>query len=233
MLPTRTLAQIALILLLLAPSAHAQSDQADRIRESRTVFEEIMAAPDRAIPGSVLDKAEAIAIFPGTLKGGFIVGGHRGRGILSVRNREAGAWSVPAFLTLTGASFGAQIGGQAVDIVLVIMNRRGVENLLRNQFKIGGDASAAVGPVGRSAEASTDVQLRAEILSYSRARGLFAGVSVNGSSIREDRDSNKEFYGQPFRTRQVVLDGQATTPQSTEVVEQWLGSLKTHIPNVR
>jgi lipid-binding SYLF domain-containing protein len=212
---------------------YAQSDQADRIREARTVFEEIMAAPDRAIPASVLDKAEAIAIFPGTLKGGFIVGGHRGRGILSVRNREAGTWSPPAFLTLTGASFGAQIGGQAVDIVLVIMNRRGVENLLRNQFKIGGDASAAIGPVGRSAEASTDVQMRAEILSYSRARGLFAGVSVNGSSIREDRDSNEEFYGQRFRTRQVVLDGQATSPQSTEAVEQWTGSLKTHIPNVR
>jgi len=136
-------------------------------------------------------------------------------------------------LTLTGASFGAQIGGQAVDVVLVIMNRRGLENLLRNQFKIGGDASVAVGPVGRTAEAATDVQLRAEILSYSRSRGLFAGVSLNGSSIREDRDSNEEFYGQRFRTRQIVLDGQANTPQSAEALDQWLGALKTHIPAVR
>ena len=226
---TTTLAFVTLSFLALAPPARAQSDQADRIRESRTVFDEIMNAPDKAIPGSVLDRAEAIAIFPSTLKGGFIVGGHRGRGVLSVRNREDATWSPPAFLSLTGASFGAQIGGQAVDIVLVIMNRRGVENLLRNQFKIGGDASAAVGPVGRTAEASTDIQLRAEILSYSRARGLFAGVSVNGSSIREDRDANEAFYGQPFRTRQVVLDGQAKTPQSADAVEQWIGTLKGHI----
>ncbi len=230
---TATLALVTFSLLALAPPVHAQSDQADRVRESRTVFDEIMNAPDKAIPASVLDKAEAIAIFPSTLKGGFIVGGHRGRGVLSVRNREDGTWSPPAFLSLTGASFGAQIGGQAVDIVLVIMNRRGVENLLRNQFKIGGDASAAVGPVGRTAEASTDIQLRAEILSYSRARGLFAGVSVNGSSIREDRDSNETFYGQPFRTRQIVLDGQAKTPQSADAVEQWTGALKAHIAAVK
>jgi lipid-binding SYLF domain-containing protein len=230
---TFTLVLFSLCLCLPAAPAHAQSDQADRIRESRTVFEEIMAAPDRAIPASVLEKAEAIAVFPSTLKGGFIVGGHRGRGVLSVRHRDNGTWSAPAFLSLTGASFGAQIGGQAVDIVLVLMNRRGVENLLRNQFKIGGDASAAVGPVGRSAEAATDVQMRAEILSYSRARGLFAGVSLNGSSIREDRDSNEDFYGQRFQTRQIVLDGQAKTPQSAEAVEQWLTTLRTHIPDVR
>ncbi|RPI54375.1 MAG: hypothetical protein EHM55_10985 [Acidobacteria bacterium] len=228
-----SLVLVTLSLLVFAPRAHAQSDQADRIREARTVFDEIMNAPDRAIPASVLEKAEAIAIFPSTLKGGFIFGGHRGRGVVSVRSQESGAWSPPAFLTLTGASFGAQIGGQAVDVVLVIMNRRGLENLLRNQFKIGGDASVAVGPVGRTAEAATDVQLRAEILSYSRARGLFAGVSLNGSSIREDRDSNEEFYGQPFRTRQVVLDGQAKTPQAPEIVEQWIGALRAHIPNVK
>lgn len=226
---TMTLALVTLSALTFAAPARAQSDQADRLREARTVFEEIMKAPDRAIPRSVLAKAEAIAIFPSTLKGGFIVGGHRGRGVLSVRNRDTREWSSPAFLSLTGASFGAQIGGQAVDIVLVIMNRRGLENLLRNQFKIGGDVSAAVGPVGRSAEASTDVQMRAEILSYSRARGLFAGVSLNGTSVREDRDSNEAFYGQPFRTRQVVLDGQAKTPQSADAVRQWLGALNAHI----
>jgi lipid-binding SYLF domain-containing protein len=226
---TIMLAVAVLAVLTFASPARAQSDQADRIREARTVFEEIMKAPDRAIPGSVLDKAEAIAIFPSTLKGGFIVGGHRGRGVISVRNRDLGEWSSPAFLSLTGASFGAQIGGQAVDIVLVIMNRRGLENLLRNQFKIGGDASAAVGPVGRSAEASTDVQMRAEILSYSRARGLFAGVSLNGTSVREDRDSNEVFYGRPFRTRQVVLDGEAKEPQSPDAVKQWLGTLNARI----
>jgi lipid-binding SYLF domain-containing protein len=181
----------------------------------------------------VLAKAEALAIFPSTLRGGFIVGGHHGRGVLSARSQDKRAWSSPAFLSLTGGSFGAQIGGQAIDIVLVIMNRRGLENLLKNQFKIGGDASAAVGPVGRSAEASTDVQMRAEILSYSRARGLFAGISLNGSSIREDRDSNEAFYGQRLRTRQVVLDGEATTPHSPEAVQAWFAALKPHFPAVK
>jgi len=192
-----------------------------------------MQAPDRAIPSSVLAKAEGIAIFPSTLRGGFIVGGHHGRGVLSVRSQDKRAWSSPAFLSLTGGSFGAQIGGQAIDIVLVIMNRRGLENLLKNQFKIGGDASAAVGPVGRSAEVSTDVQMRAEILSYSRARGLFAGISLNGSSIREDRDANEAFYGQPLRTRQVVLDGEAKTPHSPDALQAWFAALTPHFPAVK
>ena len=199
----------------------AQSDQADRVRESATVFEEIMEAPDKAIPRSVLEKAEAIAVFPSTLKVGFIFGGHRGRGIISVHDRDAGRWSPPTFLTLTGGSFGVQIGGEAVDIVLVVMNRRGVENLLRNQFKLGADAAVAAGPLGRDAEASTDIQMRAQILSYSRARGLFAGITLKGSAIREDRDGNGEFYGRSLRTREVVLDGLATTPGSTDAVARW------------
>lgn len=199
--------------------ARAQSDEAARIREAATVFTEIMDAPDMAIPQAVLDRAEAIAIFPSTLKGGFIFGGHRGRGIISARAEQPGRWSAPAFLTLTGASFGAQIGGQAVDIVLVVMNRRGLENLLQNQFKIGADAAVAAGPVGRNAEASTDVQLRAEILSYSRSRGLFAGVTFKGSSIAQDRDANERFYGTAHRTRDIVLDGRATAKPP---VGEWL-----------
>lgn len=207
----------------------AQSDQADRIREAATVFREIMRAPDSAIPGSVLGRAEAIAIFPSTLKGGFVFGGHRGKGIISVRDQSTGTWSTPAFLTLTGGSFGAQIGGQAVDVVLVIVNRRGLEQLLQNQFKIGAGASATAGPVGRDAEASTDIQLRAEILSYSRSRGLFAGLTIRGSSIREDRDSNEDFYGRRMRTRQIVLDGEAGTPESREAVTNWLEVLKEFV----
>ncbi len=130
-----------------------------------------MEAPDNAIPRAILDKAEAVAIFPNTVKAGFIFGGHRGKGVISARN-EQGEWSTPAFLTLTGGSFGLQIGAQSVDLILVIMNRRGLEKLLQNEFKIGGDASAVVGPIGRDTEASTDLTLRAEILSYSRTRGL-------------------------------------------------------------
>ena len=177
----------------------AQSDETERLTMATTVITEIMDAPDAAIPGSVLDEAAAVAIFPSTIKAGFIFGGHRGRGVISARDPESGVWSAPAFLTLTGGSFGLQIGGQAVDVVLVVMNRRGLEKLLQNEFKIGGDASAVVGPVVGPVgdlEASTDIQLRAEILSYSRTRGLFAGVSLEGSTIRADRDANDRFYGE-------------------------------------
>jgi lipid-binding SYLF domain-containing protein len=204
--------------------ASAQSDQADRVREAGVVLSEVMAASDSAIPTSILQKAEAIAVFPSTIKGAFIVGAQRGRGVISVRNPD-GTWSNPAFLTLTGGSLGFQIGGQAVDIVLVVMNRRGVENLLMNQFEIGGEASATAGPVGRDASASTDVQMRAQMLSYSRSRGLFAGISLKGAAIRQDQDSNNAFYGARFRTRDIVLDGKATQLQSTEAVSSWLGSL--------
>jgi lipid-binding SYLF domain-containing protein len=184
-----------------------------------------MGASDEAIPRAILEKAEGIAVFPNTLKAGFVVGGTRGRGILSVRG-ENSAWSAPAFLTLTGGSFGLQIGGQATDLVLVIMNRRGLENLVRNQFKVGADASVAAGPVGRETQASTDIQMRAQILSYSRARGVFAGISVTGSTIRQDRDANQRFYGQAYGTKEIVFDGRvATTP---ELVEPWRAMLEKY-----
>lgn len=224
---------VALLAILCARGgpALAQSDQADRIREAATSFGEIMSAPDRAIPRSVLDRVEAIAVFPSTLKAGLIVGAQRGRGVISVRDRERGEWSVPAFLTLTGGSFGAQIGGQAVDIVLAVMNRRGLENLLQNQFKIGGEVSVTAGPVGRDASVSTDVQLRAQILSYSRSRGLFAGVSLQGSAVRQDRDSNEDFYGRRFRTREIVLDRKADTPESPDAVAAWRAALEMYAPS--
>lgn len=196
------------------------TDEAKRVRDATTVFGEIMGAGDKAIPRAILGKAEGIAIFPDTVKAGFIVGGTRGRGILSVRS--ATGWSAPAFMTLTGGSFGLQIGGQAADIILVINDRRGLENLVRNQFKIGADASVAAGPVGRDAQASTDIQLRAQILSYSRARGLFAGVTINGSTIRQDVDANARFYGKRLETRQIVFDGAAGSPG---LVAPWLDAL--------
>jgi lipid-binding SYLF domain-containing protein len=204
---------VALCLLALHPvHSRAQKDdnEAKRVRDAATIFGEIMAAEDKAIPSAILGKAAAIAIFPDTVKAGFIVGGMRGRGVLSAHG--ANGWSSPAFLTLTGGSFGLQIGGQATDLILVISGQRGLENLVSNQFKIGADASVAAGPVGRDAQASTDIQLRAEILSYSRARGLFAGVTINGSTIRQDVDANQRFYGKPLTTKQVVFEGQAGSP---------------------
>lgn len=215
-----------LTLTLSTPAQEAPtSNEASRIRESITVLNEVMSTSDTSIPTSITRKAEAIAIFPGTLKAGFIFGGMRGRGILSARTDDG--WSVPTFMTLTGGSIGLQIGGQATDLVLVIMNRRGLEQFVRNQFKFGADASAAAGPVGRDAQANTDLQLRAEILSYSRARGLFAGVSINGSTVRADLDANERFYGKRLTGAQIVLD--KTIVESPTPVPEWVQTLSRHI----
>ena len=210
---------------LAAAALMTQATQSERIRHATTVLEEIMAAPDQAIPSSVLEKAEAIAIFPSTIKGGFVLSAHRGKGIISVRDREKNTWSAPAFLSITGGGIGAQIGAQAIDLVLVVMNRRGLENLLQNQFKFGAGAEATAGPVGRAVEASTDLQMRAQILSYSRSRGLFAGASLNGAAIRVDRDGNEDYYGEPHRTRAIVLDNRAKLPANTEEIDAWWAAL--------
>ncbi|OFW02758.1 MAG: hypothetical protein A3I61_16460 [Acidobacteria bacterium RIFCSPLOWO2_02_FULL_68_18] len=194
--------------------AAQNDDDTRRVAAATVVLNEMREAPDKAIPQSIYDNAEAIAIFPSVKKAGFIVGGQWGRGVISVREAQTRAWSSPAFLTLTGGSVGAQIGGTEIDLILVIMNRRGVERLLANEVKLGAEVSAAAGPVGRAAEASTDLQLRAEILSYSRSRGLFAGATVNGSAIKEDLDANRRFYGRPLSSEDIVFDRAGHAPAS-------------------
>jgi lipid-binding SYLF domain-containing protein len=216
---------VMVVVLIASASLSAQSDQAARIRLATTVLDEIMAAPDQAIPASVLAKAEAIAVFPSTIKGGFVLSAHRGKGLISVRDRATNTWSLPAFLAMTGGGFGLQIGAQSIDFVLVVMNRRGLENLLQNQFTVGAGADMTAGPVGRAAEASTDIQMRAQILSYSRAQGLFAGVSLRGAAIRQDRDSNEDYYGQPHPTRAIVIDKRAKAPARADELDAWFGSL--------
>lgn len=203
-----------IVALSLATLSAQSSDEARRISDSIIVLDEIMAAADQSVPRSILERAVGVAVFPSLLKGGFVVGGQRGKGILSVRDKQTGVWSSPAFLTITGGSIGAQIGAQAIDLVLVVNNDRGLEQLVKNQFKIGADAGVAAGPVGREASAATDLQLRAQILSYSRARGLFAGITLNGATIRQDRDANERFYGTAYRTGQIVFEGRAGAPQS-------------------
>ena len=215
-----TVVALAAFSFPLALRAQQGSEEASRVREAATVFDEIMEAQDNAIPTAILGRAEGIAIFPGTVRAGFIVGGTRGRGILSART--GGTWSSPAFLTLTGGSIGLQIGGQASDVILVINNRRGLEQLVGNQFTLGADAAVAAGPVGRDAKAATDLQMRAQILSYSRARGLFAGLTVNGSTIRQDEDANERFYGKRLGTRQIVFEGASGT---REPVPLWIQTL--------
>src|SRR6202140_568780 len=177
-----------------------ESKASDRAQAAAEVLNEIQSAPDSGIPDNILSKSECVAVVPSMLKGGFIVGAKYGRGLASCRTPKG--WSAPAFFVLTGGSFGFQIGGQAVDLVMLIMNKDGMKHLLSSEFALGADASVAAGPGGRPAEGNTDWKMRAEVLTYSRARGLFAGVTLNGASIKQDKDSTREFYGRmvPFRT---------------------------------
>src|SRR5712672_342237 len=186
--------------LFAADESGKDTKASDRVQAAAEVLDEIQKAPDKGIPGEVLGSAECVAVVPSMLKGGFIVGGKYGRGLASCRTSKG--WSAPAFFVVTGGSVGFQIGGQAVDLVMLIMNKDGMKHLLSSQFALGADASVAAGPVGRHAEGNTDWKMRAEVLTYSRARGLFAGVSLNGAVVKQDKDSTREFYGRmvPFRT---------------------------------
>jgi len=197
-----------------APAAQGAKDNSkavDRVEAAGTVLDEIQNAPDNRIPQEVLGSADCVAVVPSLLKGGFIFGARYGRGVATCRTEKG--WSAPAFFTIEGGSFGLQIGGQAVDLVMLIMNKNGMNHLLSSQFKLGADASAAAGPVGRHASADTDWKMRAEVLTYSRARGLFAGLELVGASIRQDKDSTRDFYGRmvPFKTS---LLGNIEAPQS-------------------
>src|SRR5205807_673755 len=185
------------------------SKAADRVQAAADVLNEIESAPDAGMPQEILGKAECVAVVPSMLKGGFIVGGKYGRGLASCRNPKG--WSAPAFFTVTGGSVGFQIGGQAVDLVMLIMNKDGMKHLLSSQFALGADASVAAGPVGRHAEGNTDWKMRAEVLTYSRARGVFAGVSLNGAVIKQDKDSTRDFYGHMV-TSNAALTGEVEAP---------------------
>ena len=228
MMMRRVLPLLAMLFAAAAITIDAQSaeDEIRRISNAAMVLDEIMGAADKAVPRAVMEKAEGIAVFPSLIKAGIGIGGQRGHGVLSVRSKNGG-WSNPAFLTITGGSIGAQFGVQAIDLVLVINNQRGLEQLVKNQFKVGADAGVAAGPVGREASASTDIQMRAQILSYSRTRGLFAGVSLNGATIRQDRDANERFYGIAYRTGQIVFDGMGTATDPAAVTT-WKETLKKY-----
>jgi lipid-binding SYLF domain-containing protein len=211
----------ALTLTLVPHLAAAQGVETDRVTEAARVLEEILSAPDKGVPEAIIEKAQAVVVIPSTVKGALLIGAQRGKGVMSVKS--AAGWSAPAFVTLTGGSVGLQIGGQATDIVLVVVNERGIDNLAQNTFKIGGDASVAAGPVGREATASTDYKLQAQILSYSRSRGLFAGVSLAGSTIRADRNANEKVYGVGYSTKNIVVERKV---EPTAAAESWLKVLR-------
>ncbi|HZL49584.1 MAG TPA: lipid-binding SYLF domain-containing protein [Terracidiphilus sp.] len=186
----------------------------DRLDHAGKVLNEIMSAPDKGIPEEVLEHAKCIAVVPHMLKGGFVLGAENGRGVTTCRT--ANGWSAPAFFTVTGGSFGFQIGVEGVDLVLIIQNEKGMEQLIGSKFEIGADASAAAGPVGRHASADTDWKLNTEILTYSRARGAFAGVALKGSAVRRDDDSTEAIYGHDISTRR-ILQGEVAVPQAAHV----------------
>jgi len=192
-----------------ADDQEKESKAADRVQAAADVLNEIQGAPDKGIPQGILGSSECVAVVPSLLKGGFIFGAKYGRGLASCRTPKG--WSAPAFFTIGGGSFGLQIGGQAVDLVLLIMNKNGVQHLLSSEFALGADASVAAGPVGREAEGDTDWKMRAEVLTYSRARGVFAGVTLNGAVVKQDKNSTREFYGHMVTTK-ASLTGEVEPP---------------------
>jgi lipid-binding SYLF domain-containing protein len=196
----------------------AKKDKAeDRLKDCGTVLKEIIDIPDN-IPQDLLDKANCVVIYPSVLKAAFVIGGSYGRGAMTCRKGEnfTGSWGAPTMMALEGGSFGFQLGGQATDFVLLVMNEGGARGILAGKAKLGGDASVAAGPVGRNASAETDVTLRSEILSYSRSRGLFAGVSLEGSTIRPDNKANEKIYGEKLEAKQIVLSDQVKVPAAAE-----------------
>src|ERR1700722_4912902 len=190
-------------------AADEETKAAERVQAAADVLNDIQGAPDKGIPQEVLGSAECVAVVPSMLKGGFIVGAKYGRGLASCRTEKG--WSAPAFFVVAGGSFGFQIGGQAVDLVMLVMNKDGMRHLLSSEFARGADASVAAGPVGRHAEGNTDWKMRAEVLTYSRARGVFAGVSLNGAVVKQDKDSTRDFYGHMV-TPNAALKGNVDAP---------------------
>jgi lipid-binding SYLF domain-containing protein len=206
--------------------SHAQApanidDQVSQSEKAARVFGEIMDTPDKGIPQDLLERAECVAVFPSVIKAGFIVGGRGGRGVASCRTIEG--WSAPAFFNLGGASIGLQIGAQSTDFVMLFMNTEGMNSLLSDEFTLGGDASVAAGPVGRQAGAATDLTLNAQILSYSRSRGLFAGLELNGVVIKPDKDDLRDVYGASATARKVLKENTVTAPVSVRQFPNALG----------
>lgn len=211
-------ADLALLSVLL-PSAALADEVHDRVVRSAIVLREIMDIPEKGIPRDLLDKSVCVAVIPSMKKGGFIFGGNYGKGVISCRTDGGdGPWSSPSMMMIGGGSFGLQIGAQAVDLVLVVMNLSGLESLLNSQFTLGADASVAAGPVGRTAAAETDAWMSAKILAYSRSRGIFGGITVKGAVVRPDNDANTVLYGKTVEPRSVLLNRAQTVPRDVKIL---------------
>jgi len=219
---------IALLTLVALPAA-TQEKEEERVREAGVVMKEVLGVPEN-IPKDLLDKAECVAVIPATKSGAIGFGGSYGRGVITCRSGENfdGAWSAPSMMALESVSFGLQLGGKETDFVLLVMSPKGADSLLKSEIKLGADASAAAGPKGRTAAAATDIMMRAEILTYSRARGLFAGVSIEGGTLRIDEGANENLYGKGAGGRQIVRQGMYQAPGAAS---ELLGTLNTRSPH--
>jgi lipid-binding SYLF domain-containing protein len=219
MRPAGKLTAIAIVLLAMCgamcaqDSSNNQSDEVKRVQNAAKVLNEIMATPDKGIPQDVFASAKCVGVVPSMIKGGFIVGGRYGRGVATCRTPRG--WSAPAPFTIAGGSWGLQFGGEAVDLVMLVMNQQGMDNLLSSKFKLGAEGSVAAGPIGRQAEGSTDWKMKSQVLTYSRARGVFAGLELNGAAIKQDNDETRVLYGKfvPFAA---ILSGKVPAPAGTE-----------------
>lgn len=222
-------ALMAMCLLVGIPVV-AQQKEDDRLQESHTVLKEILGMPDKGIPRDLLNKSECVVVFPSVKKAAFVVGGSYGRGLITCRTGHdfRGPWSAPAMFALEGGSFGFQIGGEATDFVLLVMNERGAQSVMSSKVKLGADASAAAGPVGRTTSAETDIVMRAEILSWSRARGIFGGVSLDGSTMRSDDGANKNLYGKELSAKEIVREGKVHTPAAGKPLIDLLEKVSPH-----
>ena len=214
----------AMVMALTAATAHGadlSAKEASRIQEAATVLQEIHSVPDKDIPDELWDRAECVIVVPSLKKAAFVFGGEYGKGLMSCKH--AGQWGAPIFMQVGKGSWGLQIGAQSIDLVLLVMNKSGMEKMLRNKVTLGAEASVAGGPVGRDARAATDAQMKAEILSYSRTQGLFAGVNLSGGVVKPDEDDNQMLYGPDVATRDVVMAG---TVQAPAVTEPFMAQLK-------
>ncbi len=203
---------------LAAASAFGAEKAPERLADSAAVFTEIMQAPDKGIPQDLLAKAQCVVIIPGFKKAAFVVGAEYGKGFAECRKADGMGWGAPAALKLEGGSVGFQLGGSDTDLVMLVMNRRGMEKLTQDKFTVGADASAAAGPVGRTAAAETDAQMHAEILTWSRSRGLFAGISLNGASVRPDQAWNEELYGHKMSNREILMGNDVQRPAQADAL---------------
>jgi SH3 domain-containing YSC84-like protein 1 len=208
---------VLIVLGLMTTTLSAAEKAVERCDTAAKVLEEVMGTPEKDIPEDLISRAQCVAIVPGVKKAGFGFGGQYGKGVLACRGKGGNGWTGPSTVRVEGGSFGLQIGGSSTDVIMLVMNERGQEKLLQSKFTIGADAAAAAGPVGREAQAQTDAQMHAEILSYSRSRGVFAGISLEGSTLRQDADDNKAIYGKEV-TPQQILNGEVAPPASVNLL---------------